>query len=420
MEHGCFPVDFYPFSIRKNSKIRKKFIEIFKKHNLKIEIKICKIADFLDVTFDLNRDIFKTYRKPNDDPHYVHTLSNHPATVIKQIPKSISKRISSNSATKEIFQDTAKYYNDILEKSGYKEKITDVEKTENRKRNRNRKVIWYNPPFSKNVKTKIGFHFINLIDKHFGDKGNILNKIFNRNTIKLSFSCMPNMGKIIKAHNSKLMNTQNHQSQQCNCRVKANCPLSGDCMVENIVYEARVTLREANDTPMQTTTDQTNETQTQMRPTRTTRPNSNKEQPNANNTTTTNAEDPQPDKQPYHNAITKHHEKQVAYIGAAENFKQRYRNHLKSFRHNVYRKETELSKYIWTLKDQNINYSIDWKILRRTSGYNKASKICKLCLSEKFEICTFKNRRILLNKRNELVSKCRHENKHLLSNLPDP
>ena len=108
------------------------------------------------------------------------------------------------------------------------------------------------------------------------------------------------------------------------------------------------------------------------------------------------------------------------YIGAAENFKKRYANHLKSFRHDKYRTETELSKHIWTIKSQNLNYSINWSIVRQTSGYNKISKSCNLCINEKLEICKFKNKKYLLNKRNELVSKCRHGNKHLLANLPDP
>ena len=32
---------------------------------------------------------------------------------------------------------------------------------------RNRNIVWFNPPFSKNVATKIGRYFLNLIDKCF-------------------------------------------------------------------------------------------------------------------------------------------------------------------------------------------------------------------------------------------------------------
>ena len=41
---------------------------------------------------------------------------------------------------------------------------------------------------------------------------------------------------------------------------------------------------------------------------------------------------------------------------------------------------TELSKYIWNLKNNNISYSIKWKILKRAKSYNNASKRCNLCI----------------------------------------
>ena len=112
-------------------------------------------------------------------------------------------------------------------------------------------------------------------------------------------------------------------------------------------------------------------------------------------------------------------DKDKFYIGAAQNFKIRYRNHIKSFRHAQYETETELSKYIWAIKSKGLTYSIKWNILKLTAGYSKISKSCNLCINEKIEICKFKNKRALLNKRSELVSKCRHENKHLLANFVD-
>ncbi len=53
-------------------------------------------------------------------------------------------------------------------------------------RNRQRNIIWFNPPFSKNVKTNIARNFLCLIDKHF-PPNHKLHKIFNRNTVKVSF-----------------------------------------------------------------------------------------------------------------------------------------------------------------------------------------------------------------------------------------
>ena len=60
-------------------------------------------------------------------------------------------------------------------------------------------VIWFNPPYNSNVKTNIGHKFLQAIDDCF-PKNNPLHKIFNRNTLKLSYSCMPNIRNIISDH----------------------------------------------------------------------------------------------------------------------------------------------------------------------------------------------------------------------------
>ena len=59
------------------------------------------------------------------------------------------------------------------------------------------------PPFSKNVQTNVGHTFLRLISKHF-PKNATLHKIFNKNTIKVSYSCMENMASIIKAHSKQI------------------------------------------------------------------------------------------------------------------------------------------------------------------------------------------------------------------------
>ena len=75
-----------------------------------------------------------------------------------------------------------------------------------------------------------------------------------------------------------------------------------------------------------------------------------------------------------------------------------------------------LSKYIWNLKDNNIPYSLSWKIIARSKAFSPNSKKCALCILEKYyiickpEICT-------LNDRNELGSDCKHRRKHLLERV---
>ena len=87
--------------------------------------------------------------------------------------------------------------------------------------------------FSKNVATKIGRYFLNLEEKHFpGDHK--FHKIFNRNNIKVSYSCMPNIKSVINSRNR----TINSQSRTCNCIKKIDCPLQEKCFSENTLYQA--------------------------------------------------------------------------------------------------------------------------------------------------------------------------------------
>ena len=58
-----------------------------------------------------------------NDTRYINTKSNHPLSILKEIPAAISNRISINSSKKQIFQRAAPYYNNILKDCGYKDKI---------------------------------------------------------------------------------------------------------------------------------------------------------------------------------------------------------------------------------------------------------------------------------------------------------
>ena len=72
-----------------------------------------------------------------------------------------------------------------------------------------------------------------------------LHKIFNRRrTLKLSYSCMPNMKSVISSHNKYVLSNFNSPTQQpdtCNCRKKPDCPLEGKCLQSNVIYQATVT-----------------------------------------------------------------------------------------------------------------------------------------------------------------------------------
>ena len=103
--------------------------------------------------------------------------------------------------------------------------------TQNAWRNRNRKVIWFNPPYSQNVKTNIGKLFIKFVRKHFPNNSKY-HKIFNLNTLKLSYCHTTNVGNIIKQHNSKVLDKTNDNINH------NHCPLNGECLTQCLVYKA--------------------------------------------------------------------------------------------------------------------------------------------------------------------------------------
>ena len=326
-----------------------------------------RIVNFLDLTLDLNCGKHYPYRKPNDTPSYIHKLSNHPPPILRNIPAAISRRITDTSSDELAFQQAAPVYNSALLASGYSEPIEFLcDRKEGRpstpkKKQRARKVIWFNPPYSKNVRTPIGKQFLRLISKHF-PAGSTLHKIFNRQSVKVSYSCMPNVTSIIKSHNNHVLRNGSHPAQNknparlCNCRNKDQCPLNGACLSTSIVYKATVT--PASDD-------------------RSARP--------------------------------------MHYIGLTEGtFKQRFNNHLTSFRHERHSNATELSKYIWALKKEGTPFGLEWSVCRKAPAYSSTSKTCHLCLAEKLCIIAA-DKKSLLNKRLELVSTCRHRRKHLLS-----
>ena len=60
--------------------------------------------------------------------------------------------------------------------------------------------------------------------------------------------------------------------------------------------------------------------------------------------------------------------------------------------------------------------TLTWSVAKSVPGYSNISKRCLLCVTEKVLIATYENPEELLNKRSELMAKCRHGNKFLLSN----
>ena len=348
-----------PHSGPEAERIKKKVQALFTSLDLKITIEThVSEVEFLDLWLDLKANIYKPYRKNNKIPSYIHSDSNHPSIIKKHLPSMIASRISSLSSSKEIFTKEKPFYDTALRQAGYTEEIQFIEKQRpsTKKKIRRRKVIWFNPPYSQNVKTNVAGKFLNLVDKHFSNSN--LRKYFNRQTVKVSYSTTANMEDIISGHNKTVINKNRqsgnlqHPPRTCNCRKgPSTCPLSGNCLTSSTIYEAKITSE--NDTKR--------------------------------------------------------------YIGlASTSFKERYSNHLKSFNNERYESNTHLSNYVWSLKRSAKNYDIKWSIMMQAQTYHPARKKCDLCLAEKVLILTSDD---ILNGRTEILQKCRHKNKFLLCNI---
>ena len=150
------------------------------------------------------------------------------------------------------------------------------------------------------VKTNIGKLFFKMLKKHF-PKANPLPKIFNKNTIKISYSCTRKMKSIISSHNKQILTPKNKQVGY-NCRVKNSCPLDNKCLTSQLIYQVDVTNNLDNEYRY--------------------------------------------------------------YLGLAETtFKERYSNHKSSFKNENSKNSMEVSKYIWSLRENN-KKPIKWKIVK--------------------------------------------------------
>ena len=96
------------------------------------------ISDFLDVTFDLKSGTYYHYTKQNNK--ILHKQSNHPPSIIKQIPSMISKQVSGISCDSDHFNKAAPNYNTALKKSGFNENIK-YSLSQPKQRNRTRQII---------------------------------------------------------------------------------------------------------------------------------------------------------------------------------------------------------------------------------------------------------------------------------------
>ena len=235
------------FNPRQTDMKKDQLCKIFKhKYNLTVLVEVNHTqVNFLDISLNLQTGIFKPYMKPNNHVMYVHADSNHPPAVKKNLPQNINNRLSRISANEEVFNEAAPTYQQALAASGYNHQLKfqpNIRSINRNKRNRNRKVIWFNPPWSSNVKSNVGALFLRILSECF-PKGHVLNKAFNRNNVKVSYRTVDNVQKIVSRHNLRIINSQQPTPPPTTCRChypkSPLCPIL--CQAKNLVYRCRVT-----------------------------------------------------------------------------------------------------------------------------------------------------------------------------------
>ena len=94
---------------------------------------------------------------------YINKESNHPPNLIKYLAACIEKWLSNNSSDEKIFQESAIYYEDILNKAGYIDKVVyhapSANNQENKNKNHQWNVIWFKLSYSKSATIRIAQTF---------------------------------------------------------------------------------------------------------------------------------------------------------------------------------------------------------------------------------------------------------------------
>ena len=93
-----------------------------------------------------------------------------------------------------------------------------------------------------NVETNVCKTFLKLVKKYF-PRNSSFHKIFNNNTIKISYSSLRNIGLIIGSHSIHHLESILHLKAKeygCNCRNKESCPLQNQCLTPKVIDEVTV------------------------------------------------------------------------------------------------------------------------------------------------------------------------------------
>ena len=269
--------------------------------------------------------------------------------------------MSNNSSTKEIFDIAKPLYEEALRNQGYTNvelNFIPKEKIHKPKKSNAKKIIYCNLPWNVAVKSNIGKEFLSLIDTF---KNSLQGKYINRHSIKLSYSTMKNLGSHIAASNLKKVKQNPVKTTENTCKCEnqqMQCPVNGQCMTDNVVYEAQVKTR----------------------------------------------------------YTTK------SYIGmTGRPFFERWKEHRGNLKHK-HQKGTKLSNFIWKQKESGEHIDIQnikWSLKAKAMPYQPGARFCDTCLCEKTHIA-LSNPQDILNTRKEIVSKCPHKREFKLKYFKPP
>ena len=318
-----------------------------------------------------------------------------------------------------VFNNHKPMYQQALNNAGYNFNLEYKEKEEiaqnvgknRRKRRRKRNTLFFNPPWSGTVETNVGRKFFQALDSSF-PPDHVLHPILNRKVVRVSYSCTRNIARVISSHNAKVATSatvaERNPGKQCNCHktkkgMPNTCPFGGKCLTDNVVYCATVTTsapRPAPPPPAVTTAGRrgTGRGRDSAVP---------RDTAQGTSAQWANVGDRGDEKPDNVNRWT--------YTGLTSNtFKKRLYGHNWDFNHESCRTNTTLSGLIWSLKDDDIDYTISWSQQARAPTYSPSTRQCLLCCTEKL-IITHKSDKASINKRNELYNHCRHMDSKLLT-----
>ena len=89
--------------------------------------------------------------------------SNHPNQILKQFPITIKEKLNNLLSKQESFNCIKHNYQAALKSANHKLNLTYKKTNKTTKKQRKRKIIYFNPTFSLTIATKFGKKFLNLL-----------------------------------------------------------------------------------------------------------------------------------------------------------------------------------------------------------------------------------------------------------------